>query len=129
MHTCTDQSRAERYGYTIQSRNLRHDTSEPSQRCTPIDETTASESEYIKNPQLSTIPEKDPPTYNDVVSCSPHVRSPAKTSLQRQSTTLSRGSEIIKELRTQPNDSNSEVDLIITDSKQKHKVRIRCSMK
>ncbi|XP_064398899.1 uncharacterized protein LOC135345405 isoform X2 [Halichondria panicea] len=123
------QSRAERYGYTIQSRNLRHDTSEPSQRCTPIDETTASESEYIKNPQLSTIPEKDPPTYNDVVSCSPHVRSPAKTSLQRQSTTLSRGSEIIKELRTQPNDSNSEVDLIITDSKQKHKrdtIMARC---
>ncbi len=113
-HAYTDQSRAERYGHTIRSRNVRSDDSEPSQQCTPIDETTDSESEYIKNPRLSTIPEKYLPTYNDVISCPPHVCSPAKTFLQLKSTTLPRGSEV------QPNEDY----LKIADSKQ-----VRCSMK
>ncbi|XP_064398871.1 uncharacterized protein LOC135345380 isoform X3 [Halichondria panicea] len=104
----TDQSRAERHGCAIRSRNLRSDNSEPNQQCTTIDETTdskaSSESECIKNPRLSIIPS---PTYNSLAPCSPHVRSPAK-SLQLQSTTLLRGSEVINELCTPPNDSNSK---------------------
>ena len=97
MHA--DQSRAKLHGRTIRSRNVRGDDSESSQPII-IDETT--DSEYITNPR------KDPP----------HVCSPVKNS-----TTLPRGSEVINELRTQFNDSNSDKDgLIITDSKQ-----VRCS--
>ena len=103
----TDQSRAERYGRTIRSRNLRSDDSEPDQQYTSIDQTKNSKaSECIKNP---TIPEKNPPTYNP-------PRSPAKTSLQRQS--IPRGS--ISDLHTQPNDS--DLDGLI-NSKRKHQVR------
>ncbi len=108
-HAYTDQSRAERrHGCAIRSRNVRSDDSEPNQQCTTIDETTdskaSSESDYIKNPRLSTIPS---PTYNSLAPCSPHVRSPAK-SLQLQSTTLLRGSEVINKPCTPPNDSNSK---------------------
>ncbi|XP_064398875.1 uncharacterized protein LOC135345381 isoform X4 [Halichondria panicea] len=98
------QSRAERYGRTIRSRNLQSDDSEPDQQYTLIDQTKDSKaSECIKNP---TIPEKNPPTYNP-------PRSPAKTSLQWQS--IPRGS--IPDLHTQPNDSDLEG---LINSKRKH---------
>ncbi len=140
----TDQSRAERYGSTIRSRNLRSVVSESSQHYTPPpvlksevdddDDDGVYESDsdnppgYSESTRLPTIPsysesnENGPPRYN-----LPDIRPPAYSN--QQPPPSQQDSEAINDLHTQPDDSDSQNNLIINDSQphEEHQVN-RCQI-
>ena len=138
----TDQSRVERHGSTIRSRNLRSDNSEPSQHYTPPpvlkskldddnDDETNNPPEYSESTRLSTVPtylesnENGPPRYN-----LPYIRPPAYiTNCNQQPPASQQDSEAINNLHTQPDDSDSQTTLISNDSQphEEHQVN-RCQV-
>ncbi|XP_064398903.1 uncharacterized protein LOC135345408 isoform X2 [Halichondria panicea] len=131
ISTLSHQSRAERYGSTIRSRNLRSVVSESSQHYTPPpvlksevdddDDDGVYESDsdnppgYSESTRLPTIPsysesnENGPPRYN-----LPDIRPPAYSN--QQPPPSQQDSEAINDLHTQPDDSDSQNNLIINDS-------------
>ncbi len=135
----TDQSRAERYGSTIRSRNLRSDNSEPSQHYTPLpvlkseldddnDDETNNPPEYSESTRLLSYLESNengPPRYN-----LPDIRPPAYiTNCNQQPPASQQDSEAINDLHTQPDDSDSQNSLIINYSQphEEHQVN-RCQI-
>ncbi len=134
----TDQSRAERYGSTIRSRNFRSDDSEPNQPLSVLksepddddDETTehSNPPEYSESTRPSTIPTYLESNENCPPRCNlPYNHPPAYSN--QQPPPSQQDSEASNDLHMQPHDSDSQTTLIINDSQphEEHQVN-RCQV-